>query len=156
MPLTEYIARSLAPGIGLTSVMFYSQQLQNRMIYITGRLRDLNGEARELRARPQEESGEVADRMASVRKQIEMLLRRAMMIRRTLLTAYLALMFFVFTIISLLTLAVFEVRTLDVIPVTTFAVGFLCMALAAIQSIREMFLSLRTIREDTRSSLGEK
>ncbi len=157
MVLTDYIARSLAPGIGLTAVMFYNGQLQNRMTYITGRLRDLNREGRNLRLQAVSEGDSERDtRLGSIRRQVDMLLRRAHMIRRTILTVYLALMFYILTIIGLLTLAVFEVRSADVVPVTTFAMAFLCLAAAGLQSINEMFLSLTTIREDTRSSLGEK
>ncbi len=160
MALTEYIARSLAPGIGLTSVMFYSAQLQNRMMYITGRIRDLDKEAREWQGKTMEagsdEAGRRDERMASIRTQVTTLLKRAHMIRRTVLTVYLALTFFILTILGLLLLAVLEVRTVDVVPVSTFAAGFTAMAVAAAQSMAEMYLSLRTIREDVRTSLGQK
>jgi len=156
--LTEYIARSLAPGIGLTSVMFYSAQLQNRMMYITGRIRDLDKEAREWQGKALEAGSDEAtrrdERMASIRLQVTTMLKRAHMIRRTVLTVYLALTFFILTILGLLLLAVLEVRTVDVVPVSTFAAGFTAMGVAAAQSMAEMYLSLRTIREDVRTSLG--
>ena len=148
--LTDLISHSLAPGIALTSVIFYNTSLQNRFVYITGRIRELNREARALRG---QDGPGIAERMASIRWQVDLMSRRSLVVRRTVLTVYGGFLCFIVTILFLLLLAVFPVPALVHLPTITFAAGLLTLIAAAAQSSLEMYLSHRTIVEDIRTSL---
>lgn len=146
--LTDLITQSLAPGIALTSVIFYNTSLQNRFVYITGRIRELNREARGLRDDPT-----AAERLASIRWQVDLMSRRSLVVRRTVLTVYGGFLCFISTILLLLLLAVVPAPALLHLPTIVFAAGFVMLVAAAAQSSVEMYLSHRTIVEDIRSSL---
>jgi hypothetical protein len=151
MPLIDTIPRSLAPGIALTSVIFYNTSLQHRFTYITGRVRELNREARELGAEHPERH---AARLVSIRRQVDMLSRRSLKIRQSVLTVYVSFMCFIVCILSLLTLRVADLAHADVVPIVPFAGGFVALAFAAVRSFSEMSLSHQTVLEDVRSSFG--
>ena len=89
----DLIAHSLAPGIALTSVIFFNTSLLNRFAYVTGRVRELTREARELR-RATRDSPDHA-RLRSIRAQVDALIVRARMIRRTIMLVYVSLLSFI-------------------------------------------------------------
>lgn len=138
------ITRALAPGIALTSIIFYNTSLQNRFTYISSRIRDLNREARELR-----DTDKDADRLRSVRWQVDLFTRRSLLMRRAILVLYFGFFCFILTILALLALGDDGDRALPLVP---FTLGFCALALATLMSQREMYLSHRTLLEDTRSS----
>ena len=144
--LAEAIAFSLAPGIALNAVIFYNTSLQNRFVYITGRMRELNREARQLRSEP------TGERIASLRLQVRLLARRSAIIRRAILVVYVALLALVLTILELLLLAAIHVPGRELTSLVTFGVALVAMAVASGVSWHETFLSHSTIVEDVRSS----
>ncbi len=148
-PLFEAISSSLAPGIALNAVIFYNTSLQNRFATITGRMRDLNREARAI--------GEPTDaravaRLASLRRQVVMMAQRTRLLRRAILTLYLSLVSIVLTIVELLFLVVVRPTGVEEVALGTFAVGLVAMAASAGIAWRENFHSQQTSLEDLRSS----
>jgi hypothetical protein len=152
------ITRALAPGIALTSVIFYNNGLQARLMNISARIRDLNREARQIRQKypvlaeaylPNKggtDSTQDFERLRSIQEQTDIFMRRSLLIRWAILVLYTGFFSFVVTILGLLVL---EESTL---PLITFALGFCALGIATIMSIREMSLSHRTLLEDTKSS----
>lgn len=151
--LVEAIAVSLAPGIGLNAVIFYNTSLQNRFIYITGRTREVNREARTLRDATDALSRE---RLASLRFQVDLLSRRSQIIRRSILVVYLALIGLVLTILELLVLAAAHVPGLELAALGTFGLALVAMSIATLLSWSETYLSQRTILEDIRTSFSPR
>ncbi len=149
LELPALIAQALAPGIALTSVIFYNTGLQGRFLYITGRTRELNREARELMARDDERS---RARIASIHWQVTFMARRAESIRRTILIVYLGFFCFILTILQLLLQELLPLPRFVAVPIVSFALGFVAMAIATISTTRELYLSQRTLQEDIRST----
>jgi hypothetical protein len=147
--LVEAIAVSLAPGIGLNAVIFYNTSLQNRFIYITGRTREVNREARTLREATDPLGRE---RLASLRYQVDLLSRRSQIIRRSILVVYIALIGLVLTILELLVLGALQVPGLEFASLLTFGAALVAMSCATLLSWSETYLSQRTILEDIRTS----
>lgn len=149
--LTTFITGSLAPGIALTSVIFYNNSLQARFVYIAGRVRELNREARELAPLPDGEA-----RLASLRFQVNLLTRRARLIRRAVVTVYASLLCFIVTIMGLMATSYFTPsEAYAMVPAMTFVLGFLALAAAVLISTIEMSLGSTSILEDIRSSFPE-
>lgn len=154
----EPITQALAPGVALTSVIFYNTSLQNRFIYITGRIRELNREARGLLAVPAESRDPASRaRLRSVRWQVNLMNRRALIVRRTILIVYCAFLCLCTTILLLLLASLGEHGDHfwgRVLSLSSFG-GALCLLVAAsIHSTIEMYLSHRTLREDIRNSFA--
>ncbi|MBI5548374.1 MAG: DUF2721 domain-containing protein [Deltaproteobacteria bacterium] len=146
----EVITRALAPGIALTALVFYNTSLQNRFVYITGRIRELNREARQLL---DEDPRRHAARLSSVRAQVALMRKRSFNIRRAVLIVYSALTTLMLTVFSLAGSLVWPV--LDTVAVVLFCLCFALLTSAAILSAREMFIALKTVDEDIASSFGE-
>jgi hypothetical protein len=148
---TNIILQSLAPGVALTSVIFYNTSLQNRMVFIIGHLRALNSEARRLQAEDPISHGA---RIRSIRWQVDVLTRRVRIIRHAVLIVYASLFFFLLTILELLAIGTLRTPSLNPFPLATFVGGFLALGIATLVSSGEMTLAQRTIMEDIRSSYG--
>jgi hypothetical protein len=150
MPLqAEAIAYSLAPGIALNGVILYSTSLQNRFTYITGRMREINREARALRASTAPVD---VERVSSLRAQVDLLARRSRIIRRAILVIYVALFGFILTILELLLLSAVRLPGLEVASLLTFGAGLAAMGTSAWLTWTETFFSHTTILEDVRTS----
>jgi hypothetical protein len=147
--LAEAIASSLAPGIALNGAIFFNTSLQNRFIYITGRMRECNREARSLRGDPDPRARE---RVASLRTQVDLLTRRTRIIRRSILMLYGAILGLILTILQLLLLVALHAPYVEGSALVTFAIALVGMAVTTWQSWTESYLSQRTILEDIRTS----
>jgi len=148
------IARSLAPGIAMTSAIFFNAGQLGRFTYVTGRVRELTREARELGRLPPGPGDR--ERFASIQAQVSALAARATMIRRTIALVYISLVSFITSILLLLGYALFEIRTATGLPIVAFAAGLVMFALATTRAVAEVALSYRTVEEEIRSSLYEK
>lgn len=149
MTLPEAIASSLAPGIALNSMIFFNNGLQARFTSTTGRIRDLNREARGLVAGGASPDGE---RLVSIRAQVELLLTRAQRIRHAMVTVLLGVFGMIGTILELLLLALWPAAAIKVVAGVTFASGLIAMAVAVWMTWTEVRLSQRTVLEDSRST----
>jgi hypothetical protein len=147
--LAEAITFSLAPGIALNGLIFYNTSLQNRFVYITGRARELNREARALWDAPDARS---VERLASLRRQVGLLTRRSRIVRRSILLVYVALFGLILTILELLLTAAVHVPGLESAALVTFGAALVAMGLATLLSWSETYLSQSTILEDMRTS----
>lgn len=150
--LTSFITGSLAPGVALTSVIFYNTSLQNRFLYIATRVRELNREAREI---ARAESGD-AERFESLKMQVRLLTRRARLIRRAVVTVYVSLLCFILTIMGLMAVSFYDFEAWGLLPAITFVLGFIALAVAVLISTLEMTLGSASILEDVRSSFPER
>jgi hypothetical protein len=146
---TSAIMQALAPGVALTSMIFYNGSLQSRMIFTVETIRKLNAEARELQA---EDPAVQPERAQSIRWQVNFLKQRFVSIHRAILIVYTGLACFILTIATLLMKGLFHAQAMAVMAVVMFAAGFLCMGLATAVSSREIRLSRQTILEDIDSS----
>lgn len=146
---TEAIGAALAPGIALNSVIFYNTSLQNRFTYIAGRIRELNREARELRAGGSDEGEE---RLRSIKLQVDLMSRRSRIVQRSILIAYFALAALIMTILGLLVAVVSGLEQLFVGPLVTFGGGLCALAVSVFLSWSESRVSAQTLIEDIRSS----
>ena len=146
----ELISKALAPGVSLTALILYNTSLQNRFVYITGRIRELDREARALRAA---DPAQGAARLASLRAQVDLMLRRSRSVRRAVLLVYGAFASTILTVFALAGSAIWP--SLDHAALVTFTGGFAFVGAAALISAREMFLALRTVVEDIESSFGK-
>ncbi len=147
MPTTaSLITAALAPGVALTAIVFYNTALQNRLMYITGRIRDLNREARDLREKP----GDHKERLASTRWQVDLMNKRSLMMRRAILLAYGGFFCFVATVLELA--GSLHLAALERVAVYSFTAGFLFILAAAVLSAIEMYIAQRTMDEDIRTS----
>lgn len=143
------IMQALAPGVALTSMIFYYGNLQSRMIFTVETIRSLNREARQLQA------GDPADgesRIESIRWQVEFLSRRFRNIHHAMLLVYGGFGSFIVTIVALLAAGVFFVPALNALAIFTFTLGFVCMGAATLISSQELRLAQMTIMEDIGSS----
>lgn len=146
------IMQALAPGVALTSMIFYYGNLQQRLFFTVSTIRRLNEEARQLRA----EGGRQKGRMESIRRQVEMLIRRLRDIRHAVLFVYVGFFSQILTILCLLGFGFFDEGRFDLVPLLSFGVGFLCMAIATLISSRELALAQKTILDDVDSSYASE
>lgn len=143
MTPTESIVNALAPGVALTSGIFYASGLQTRFSQISQRVRDLNKEAR---------ASSAGERLESVRWQVTLLTKRAHVVQRAILVQYAALLSFISTILILLLGGYFGATWLLYVGFATFSVGLIAMASAFVLSTTELSLSNKTLVEDVRTS----
>ena len=110
------IMQALAPGVALTSMIFYYGNLQSRMIFTVETIRTLNREARQLQAAPPADADE---RIESIRWQVEFLSRRFRNIHQAMLLVYGGFGSFIITIVALLTAGVFFWPVLNGVAIVT-------------------------------------
>jgi hypothetical protein len=146
------IIQALAPGVALTSMIFYYGNLQQRMIFTVDTIRRLNEEARELRAHG---DARHCSRLDNLDWQVKYLKRRFVSIHFAILLVYAGVFCSILTIMALLFLGFSESSRLIAVPHTTFAIGFLCMASATLVSSRELTLSKKTILADIADAFPE-
>lgn len=156
---SQLISAAVAPGVALTSSIFFTSGLQARFTTITGRVRDLNREARSLVAHsPPAGSTEgrgLDERLPSIRRQVERLLLRVALVHRAILLAYLGTLAFAITMMVLLVEGIFSLSIGGPASVLFFAAGLGTMVVAVATSVREVALARTTVEEDTRSSFLE-
>jgi hypothetical protein len=146
---TNVIMQALAPGVALTSMIFYYGNLQSRMVFTVETIRALNREARELQA-----PGAIRDdaRVDSIRWQVEFLARRFRNIHQAMLLVYGGFGSLIVTIVALLVMRVFQAQAVSTLALVTFTMGLAFMGAATIVSSRELRLARKTILEDIDSS----
>lgn len=150
MPVAvDAIVHSLAPGIALTSGIFFANGLQTRYSLVTTRVRALNAEARALK--PDE-----AARRKSLRWQVALLTRRTRVTHKAILTAYAGLLAYTATIVLLLASTFLALPYLTLLTYLLFGTGLACVGFAMLLSLSELRLSHDTLVEDVRSSFGEE
>lgn len=146
------IVQALAPGMALTSMIFYYGNLQQRMIFTVETIRRLNAEARSVHSeRP---SGWQA-RMANIDWQVTDLANRFNSVHRAILFVYAGFFCSILTILGLLFIGFSDSSTLIAIPYATFAIGFICMAIATLVSAGELTLARSTILADIQGSFPD-
>jgi hypothetical protein len=141
----DSIVSALAPGVALTSAIFYANGLATRFGQISVRVRDLNREARSLAPGP-------SPRYESIRWQVQLLTRRARILQRAIISAYLALLALILTTVLLLVTSYLGLERALFLPFGTFSVGLALLAVAMVISLTELSLSSRTLVEDVRST----
>lgn len=146
---TNAIMQALAPGVALTSMIFYYGNLQSRMVFTVETIRALNREARELQS-----PGATIDetRANSIRWQVGFLSRRFRNIHHAMLLVYCGFGSLIVTIVALLMMRVLQAPALSAFALITFTLGLALMGAATVISSRELRLARKTIIEDIESS----
>lgn len=147
--LAEVITHALAPGVALTSAVIYNSIQQGRIIHITMLVRDLNKEARELRDK---DAQKYRPRIESIRRQVTVLMRRARVVRWSIMSLFAGFACFMLTILGSLLSGVFYLQQLAYPSLGAFGTGFVCIGLAATFSAIEVFLGNTTLTDDVASS----
>ena len=143
------IMQALAPGVALTSSIFYYGNLQSRMVFTVETIRSLNREARELQAADPAAS---EARLTSIRWQVDFVARRFQGIHQAMLCVYGGFGSFIATIVILLLVGLIPNLPMSTLAVVTFTLGLACIGAATVISSRELRLARKTILEDIDSS----
>lgn len=143
------IMQALAPGVALTSSIFYYGNLQARMVFTVETIRSLNCEARDIQANDPA-AGEA--RLTSIRWQVDFLARRFQNIHHAMLSVYCGFGSFIATIVVLLLVGIFPDIPLSTLALFTFTIGLGCIGAATVISSQELRLARQTILEDIDSS----
>lgn len=143
LEVSTIIADSLSPAVAISGIGLLIFGLNNRIIHIGSRVRELN---RELRQSPP------AARRQAVQKQVEMFMRRARLVRNAifLLFASLAMMVFTAVAIALVRLDIFDWQ---MVPTLSFMGGLVLILVAAIIEAFETTANLTTLKLDVSHSL---
>ncbi len=143
LDVSTIIADSLSPAVAISGIGLLIFGLNNRIIHIGSRVRELN---RELRQSPP------PTRRDAVKKQVEMFMRRAHLVRNAifLLFAALAMMVFTAVAIALVRLNIFDWQ---MVPTLSFMGGLVLILVAAIIEAFETTVNLTTLKLDVNHSL---
>ncbi len=147
---TNLISTAVAPGVALTSSIFFTSGLQARFTSITGRVRDLAREARLIRT-PKDDFER--RRIQSIRHQIDRFLFRVALAHRAIMMGYGGTLAFGLTMLVLLSDGFLNLKFGGGLAVSCFAAGLGMMVLAVITSLREVSIARVTVEDDVRSSL---
>jgi len=133
------MSSALAPGVALTSAVIYWANLQNRLGAVSIRVRALNTELR----------GSVTggERVASIERQIGMLLGRTRVLHVGVVLAVLTLVAFLGA-----SEVLFIVRTHEGIAQYLFMLGLVTFGLSLVMTLWEMLWARRSLEEDVASS----
>lgn len=142
------ISAALGPCVALTSSIFYATGQQNRFTTVSGRVRELNREARELIAG----GGKERARIASIKRQVETLTTRAALLHRALIMAYIGVTTFALTMLILLLFTALGWAGAAGVATLLFGAGLFALLFAMVTTVRELTLARVTLLEDVRSS----
>lgn len=143
LEVSTIITDSLSPAVAISGIGLLIFGLNNRIMFIGSRVRELN---RELREAPP------SARRNAIKRQIEMFMHRAHLVRNAifLLFASLAMMVFTAVAIALVRLEVYEWQF---VPTLSFMIGLIFILIAAIIEAYETTVNLSTLKLDVAQSL---
>jgi hypothetical protein len=138
IPANNIITESLAPAVTITGLALLLNGVNARFTNAASRVRELNREMR---------TSTSPSRIANIRKQVPLFMRRIYMIRNAMFVLFGSLGLMVFSAVSI---ALFQLRFLnwEMVPVWSFLGGLLFMLLAVIIETYETTLNLRTLDLD--------
>lgn len=137
------ITESLSPAVAISGITLIIFGLNNRIATVGTRVRELNRELR-LSKEPQ--------RIANIRQQIPLFLRRAYLIRNAMFILFGSLGMMVFTAFAI---AMVRLQTVQwtAFPAWTFVTGLVLMLVAVLIEAYETILNLKTLNLDVANSL---
>ncbi|HEY9687369.1 MAG TPA: DUF2721 domain-containing protein [Coleofasciculaceae cyanobacterium] len=137
------ITESLSPAVAISGIGLLILGLNNRISTVGARLRDLNRELRQ---------SHMPDRIANIRQQAELFLRRGVLIRNAIFLLFGAVGMMVFTAFALAIVRLHYVKWVNV-PAWTFITGLILLLLAVIIETYETILNVKTLDLDVHSSI---
>ncbi|WP_373531173.1 DUF2721 domain-containing protein [Vampirovibrio sp.] len=139
------ITESLAPAVTITGLALLLNGVNGRFSTAATRVRELN---RELR------TSTSPTRIANIRQQVPLFMRRIHMIRNAVFVMFGALGLMVFSAVSIALYQLHFVKW-EMVPVWSFLGGLLLMLLAVIIETYETTLNLRTLALDVDNGLEQ-
>ncbi|MGD9580421.1 MAG: DUF2721 domain-containing protein [Vampirovibrionia bacterium] len=150
----ELISQMLAPSVAISAFGLLLLSMSNRFLTITGRVRTLNAEIRELYLIKTRSNVE-ENRLKAVKDQVETMLRRCYIIKNSVFFLYVGLGLTVLTILTLaadlLNLSIF----LDKFSILFFVLALLFMLTAIILEGFEILMALKNLNQDYINSCYE-
>ncbi len=149
---TQVIQAILAPAIMISSCGLILLGLQNRYSFIVNRIRLLNDERRRLQK--QLVSGKELDyseniRFHSVRKQLQELAIRALILRNAILFEIFGAIFFVLTSLLIALFFFIPHKFVQILPIFSFLIGLVSVLLGLIFFFRDILKAYTVIKLET-------
>lgn len=143
--LDSFISQTLAPTFALSAVVLLTVGLHNRILTISGRIRDLDKELRE-DIKP--------ERIDNIETQNKNMLKRIKMLKNALFLLYASMGMLVLTeiFIAFQQLTIFSDN--PALPITTFTGALIVMFVAVVVDAFAMILNLKTMEIDVEYSLS--
>lgn len=138
------ITSSLAPAVALSGIGMLTLGLSNRITTVGTRVRELNRELRDYKD---------PERLANIRRQIPLFLRRAYLIRNALFLLLGSMGMMVFTALFIALAKLYYVEW-ELLPSWTFVGGLLLLLGAVIIEGVEITLNLKTLNLDVSHSIA--
>jgi hypothetical protein len=147
-----FINQMLAPAVLISSIGLILLGMNNRFLTVTGRIRELSNELRQVAVSDMAESVKTS-RMESVKSQITAMLDRSRLQKLAIFLLYMAMMFTILTVFALAAdLADIELIILDY-PVVFSITSLVFIFCSVMVEGYEMTMALKTVREDYKNSL---
>jgi 1,4-dihydroxy-2-naphthoate octaprenyltransferase len=137
----------IAPAVMISSCGLLLMALVSKLGRVIDRIRILNAELRTL-------GDELTDlRKASIKRQIEMMVYRALILKRSSSALFLAILFFILTSFGI-GLSVFWQSLGNHLALVFFIIGMICLLLGAFYAYWEIRVSHTTILEEIKEAAG--
>jgi type III secretory pathway component EscU len=145
--ITQLIQTMIAPAVMISSCGLLLMALVSKLGRVIDRIRILNAE---LRA-PDNELTQ--PREVSIKRQIEMMVYRALILKRSSAALFLAILFFILTSFGI-GLSVFWQPLGNHLALAFFIIGMICLLLGAFYAYLEIRVSHTTIVEEIKEAVG--
>lgn len=150
----ELISQMLAPSVAISAFGLLLLSMNNRFFTITGRVRSLNAEIRQLYLNQNRNKLE-DNRLQVVKKQVQYMLKRCLIIKNAVFLLYVGLGLTVLTILTLAADLLNLSIGVDQYSILFFVLALVFMLTAIILEGYEVMMALRNVREDYESSCYE-
>lgn len=147
----ELISQMLAPSVAISAFSLLLLSMNNRFGTITGRVRTLNAEIRELYLIQNRNKVE-DNRLNVVKHQVIVMLKRCWIIKNAVFLLYVGLSLTILTILSLAADLLDLSLGIEQFSIVFFVIALLIMLISVILEGYEVTMALRNLREDYDSS----
>jgi len=145
--ITQLIQTMIAPAVMISSCGLLIMALVSKLGRVIDRIRILNAELRAL-------GDELTQpRKESIKRQIEMMVYRALILKRSSAALFLAILFFILTSFGI-GLSVFSQSIGNHLALILFVIGMLCLLLGSFYAYWEIRVSHSTILEEIKEAAG--
>ena len=145
--ITQLIQTMIAPAVMISSCGLLIMALVSKLGRVIDRIRILNAELRAL-------GDELTQpRKESIKRQIEMMVYRALILKRSSAALFLAILFFILTSFGI-GLSVFSQSIGNHLALILFVIGMLCLLLGSFYAYWEIRVSHSTILAEIKEAAG--
>ena len=145
--ITQLIQTMIAPAVMISSCGLLLMALVSKLGRVIDRIRILNDELRTL------DNELTQPRKVSIKRQIEMMVYRALILKRSSAALFLAILFFILTSFGI-GLSVFWQSLGNHLALAFFIIGMICLLLRAFYAYLEIRVSHTTIVEEIKEAVG--